>query len=415
MRVLVAFDKFKDSLTAHEACDVTADALALCQPDWKVDCAPLADGGEGFAEILTRQAGGELRPMEVTGPRGAATTASYGLVSADRIPASARSTLGITPAAGNRIAIIEMAAASGLALLKPNERDVWQTTTAGTGELLRAAADMGASAMLLGVGGSATHDLGLGALAALGLECRSDAGARISPPVPANWPRIARLDGRSLRLPPILIACDVTNPLLGSNGAAAVYGPQKGLHRSDVTRLDHETARIALLLCSHFRQPDTLMDLPGAGAAGGIAFGLMVGAGAKLLPGFTFVSQWLDLDAKLAAADLVITGEGRFDESSLGGKGPGAIAARALALGKPVYIFAGTIAPNLRFPGKPPFPFGSGAQSDRPVAFSAHAITPPSADLARALREGRSNLKATVARVFGPQHPRRATGSAGSN
>jgi glycerate kinase len=179
-------------------------------------------------------------------------------------------------------------------------------------------------------------------------------------------------------VPPIRIACDVTNPLLGARGAAAIYGPQKGLRAADFQRLDHETARLAMLVCGYAGKPDTLMELPGAGAAGGISFGLMAVAGAELLPGFDLVSAWLDLDARLAAADLVITGEGRFDESSLSGKGPGAVAARALALGKPVHVFAGQV---------------TAANRDR---LSLHAITPPGTPLERALQAASSNLAATV-------------------
>jgi glycerate kinase len=163
---------------------------------------------------------------------------------------------------------------------------------------------------------------------------------------PSQWPRLARIAGEvHATLSPIRIACDVTNPLLGLQGAAAVYAPQKGLRAEDYARLDQETARVAALLCAHCDQPESLHDTPGSGAAGGIAFGLMCATRARLLPGFGLVSAWLRLEARLAAADVVITGEGRFDESSLCGKGPGAVAQRALELGKPVHVFAGQVAP----------------------------------------------------------------------
>lgn len=385
MRILLAFDKFKDSLAAHEACAIAASAIAACRPDWTVATAPLADGGEGFAEILTQAAGGELHSARVMGPRMAAVDAKFGIVMSDRVPAAALATLGLSAAASTRIAIVEMAAASGLALLAADDRDLWHTTTLGTGELMHAAIAAGAQTIVLGVGGSATNDVGLGALAALGVKCQSEGAQSIRPPVPATWTHIVRLSGKPTGLPPVFIACDVTNPLLGSKGAAAVYGPQKGLRATEVGRLDYETARMALLLCSHFGQPDTLMEAPGTGAAGGIAFGLMAGAGAKLVPGFEFVSQWLDLDAKIAAADVVITGEGRFDESSLTGKGPGAIAARAAALGKAVHVFAGSVAAQ---------PLASGIVT--------HAVTPPRTDLPTALREARLNLSNAVIRTFQP-------------
>lgn len=382
MRVLIACDKFKDALTAPQACGVIADALRAVHPDWVADPCPLADGGEGFADILTRAAGGRLIPETVTGPRGAPINAGFGLVTLAQIPVAARTLLDLpasTPATAT-IAVIEMAAASGLALLAPEDRDPWQTTTIGTGELIRAAVAHGAAAILLGVGGSATNDLGLGALNALGLDCLDAAGEKITPSLPARWRQITKLAGApAAGLPPIRIACDVTNPLLGQRGAAAVYGPQKGLRAADLARLDSACARLGLMLCAHCRQHDNLMDAPGAGAAGGIAFGLMVAANARLLPGFDLVGAWLDLEPRLAAADLIITGEGRFDDSSLSGKGPGAVAARALALGKPVRVFAGQISAVAA-----------------PAGLQLHAITPPGMPLAQALSTAPDLLAAAI-------------------
>lgn len=392
MRALLAFDKFKDSLTADQACAAAAEALRAVHGEWTLDACPLADGGEGFAAILTKAAGGEWRQIRVTGPRGTPVMAAFGLVPAARIPAAARQRLGIeagdstggagaiTPA--STVAIVEMAAASGLALLAAAERDVWQTTTAGTGELLRAAAAAGATAIILGVGGSATSDLGLGALARLGLEFGGAAGEPVGLPVPAAWGGIAAIHGR-VNLPPVHIACDVTNPLLGPNGAAAVYGPQKGLLAPEVPRFDGAAAQMARRLCAHFGRSEALMDTPGAGAAGGIAFGLMVAADARLLPGAEFVADWLDLPARIAAADVVLTGEGRFDDSSLSGKGPGAVAARARALGKPVHVFAGAVTTG----GAPP-------------GMALHAITPSGTPLEQALREAAENLRKAVAATF---------------
>lgn len=385
MRVLVAFDKFKDSLSAQQACSSAARALRERHKDWRIDVCPLADGGEGFAEILTLAAGGRMAGLQVTGPRGGLVETSIGLVAPDRIPAGARALLGINAAGAQPIAVIEMAAASGLAMLAPELRDPWQATSHGTGQLIRGAAEMGASAVLLGVGGSATHDLGLGALFALGLEFRSEQGGKFRPPVPANWLQIVRIEGEVFdSIPPIRIACDVNNPLLGPRGAAAVYAPQKGLKPADYPQLEAETARMAALLCDHCGQPFTLTETPGAGAAGGISFGLMAAARARLVAGFDLVAAWLDLDARLAGADLIVTGEGRFDDSSLNGKGPGAVAARARALGKPVHVFAGQVAV------RPPADSG----------FLLHAITPPGMLLAQGLREARFNLENAVRRVF---------------
>lgn len=387
MRVLLAFDKFKDSLTAHDACAFAAAGLRERHRDWIVDACPLSDGGEGFSEILTVAVRGEVVGSSVSGPRGNAVQASIGLVPIDRIPVAARALLPPPPDRPHgtpTIAIIDMASASGLALLDPKDRDPWETTTVGTGKLIRTATELGVAGILLGVGGSATHDLGLGALAALGLEFQSARGEIVFPPIPARWREIDRIAGRvSPPVPPIRIACDVSNPLLGPRGAAATYGPQKGLRAADLPRLDLESARLAALLCSFCKQPDSLREIPGAGAAGGISFGLMAAAGAQLIPGFDLVSAWLDLDARLAAADIVITGEGRFDDSSLNGKGPGAVAARALELGKQVHVFAGT-ANAVRAPAQ----------------LALHSITPAGVPLDQALREASLYLTQSVRDAF---------------
>ena len=387
MRALLAFDKFKDALTAPQACALAAEALRAVHPDWTFDLCPLADGGEGFCEILTTAAHGTLEHFTVTGPRGEPVVALIGFVPAANITPAAVALLEIenrhSAFANSTVALVEMAGASGLALLAQARRNPWQTTSLGTGELIRHAAARGAGAFLLGVGGSATHDLGLGALAALGLGFHDADDHVVAPPIPSAWPRIARLSGAiPATFPSLHIACDVANPLLGPNGAAAIYGPQKGLRPTDLARLDTESARLALMLCTHCQQPDALMDIPGAGAAGGIAFGLMTAARAQLIPGFDLVSAWLDLDARVAAADLVITGEGRFDPSSLSGKGPGALATRALALGKPTHVFAGAV-------------------TAAPVArLALHAITPAGVPLPTALRDAPVNLAAAVRTVF---------------
>jgi glycerate kinase len=384
MRVLAAFDKFRDSISAAEACDIAARAIAAARGDCEVDLAPLTDGGEGFTGILTRAAGGAESWHAVTGPRGAEVRASVGIVSIDGIPPSARGLLGAA-AAGREgpVAIIEMAAASGLALLEPSMRDPLRATSLGTGQLIRAAAKAGARAILLGIGGSATSDLGLGALGALGISLLSASGTWLDAPVPADWPGVLAVDGRvDATVPSIVVACDVDNPLLGPRGAVSVYGAQKGLRPADAPALEAESARIAALMCAHFGRPKSLADVPGAGAAGGIAFGLMAAAGAALTPGFDLVASWLDLDRRILGADVVVTGEGRFDDSSLSGKGPGAVVTRALALGKAVHVFAGTIAISREIPG-----------------LTAHAITPPGMPLESALAEAPARLLRSVRRA----------------
>ena len=374
MRVLLAFDKFKGSLSAPQACDLALRALRGRHRDWQLDSCPLTDGGEGFTEILTTAAKGRSPRVDAMGPRGGLVAASVGLIAQEQIPSPVRQWLdppGTAPESRRPLAVIEMAAASGLHLLPPEQHDPWQATTYGTGQLIRAAAELGAAGILLGVGGSATNDLGLGALAALGLEFRDADGGKIRPPAPVHWHRIAAIEGEVFSsIPPICIACDVTNPLLGPGGAAAVYGPQKGLRPDDLPRMEAAMERMARLLGEYCRKSPALADTPGAGAAGGLPFGLIAGARARLAPGFELVSAWLGLRARIAAADLVLTGEGCFDVTSLSGKGPGAVATQARALGKTVHVFAGRL--------------GEGAACD---GCELHAITPPGYSFAQAKGE----------------------------
>ena len=382
MRVLIAADKFKDSLTAAQACEAIAAGVRRAQPAWVVDSCPLTDGGEGFARILTGAAQGEWVTCRVAGPRGEPVEAGFGVVETAKLPAEVLRRLGY--AGGGRLAVIEMAAASGLALLSADERDVWQAHTGGTGELIAEAAARGVDGILLGVGGSATHDLGLGALTALGLGLFDADGWRVANPAPVAWDRVASVRASGLRaLPPIWIACDVTNPLLGPGGAATVYAPQKGLRPELLAKLETESARLAGLLCASCGADGSLAETPGAGAAGGIAFGLMVATGARLVPGFELVSDWLRIEERLKPADLVITGEGRFDDSSLQGKGPGSLVRAACALGKPVHVFAGRIdaheTPGVRL----------------------HEVSPRGVPLAAALAKAGLWLQEQVAAEFG--------------
>ena len=387
MRVLFAFDKFKGSLTAARACDVGVRALQMRHPDWQINSCPLTDGGDGFVEILTTAAHGRRMNFPVTGPRGGLIAAEIGLVLPCEIPSPARVFLRQpAPEVTNDrpLAIIEMASASGLSLLPAELRDPWQATSHGTGQLLRAATDLGCAGILLGVGGSATIDLGAGALSALGFEFRDSDGITLRPPTPMNFDRISRIEGGMFSsIPPIFIACDVTNPLLGPNGAIAVFGAQKGLCQGDRTRMEAAVARLAHLLGDYCGRPRGLAETPGMGAAGGLPFGLMAGANARLLPGFDLVSAWLGLPARIAAADIVITGEGCFDASSLAGKGPGAVAESARSLGKVVHVFAGKI--------KGPLPHDG---------WQLHAITPPGHTDEEAMRHAPEFLRRSIHEAF---------------
>jgi glycerate kinase len=385
MRVLVAYDKFKDSMTAEEACEGTASVLRELHPEWTLDLASLTDGGDGFGAILTESANGQSTRVNAAGPFLESTEAMIGIIEIDRLPVGARDLLTGLPVSG-RLAIIEMASINGLAMVPPEKRSPWTTSTLGTGQLIRAAANAGVNGILLGVGGSATSDLGLGALAALGYEFRNSASGTVHPPVPEVWPEIIGITGvLNPSTPPIWIACDVDNPLLGERGAVAVFGPQKGLKESDRPRLEAESLRLADLLCQYLGCDPDVKTTPGAGAAGGISFGLMAAARARLVSGSELMTAWMRLNERIGEVDLVITGEGRFDRSSLSGKGPGEIATRSLDLGKTTHVFAGSIETGLR------------------AKANMHEISPAEAPLADALRNGKANLKASIASVFGKE------------
>lgn len=392
-RVLVAFDKFKGALAAEQACEVARRAIQRARPSDRVDTAPLTDGGDGFCRILTRAAHGVFHECFATGPRFEAgdaprRPAAIGRVELARLPERARERLALD-AGARSLAVLDMASVNGLALVPPDRVDVWRSSSYGTGELLLAARALRVDAILLGVGGSATSDLGLGALAALGLRFVGGAGDEVRPPLPVTWPRIAAIAGPSrVDLPPLRIACDVDNPVFGARGAAAVYGPQKGLVAADRARFDAEGERLAALLCRHAGAHPEASRRPGAGAAGGIAFGLSVAAGACLVPGWALVEAWLGLDERVRVADWVITGEGRFDESSWAGKGPGSVVSAARARGRRSVVFAGSISDGARARV-------STSGEPRPELI---AISDPAEPLDRAVQQTEQNLERSLMR-----------------
>lgn len=383
MHILAAFDKFKDAMPADRACDVALiGALDALGEPLQLTRAPLTDGGEGFCPILTGAASGYLEYHSVCGPLGLEIEAPLGWVDLSRIPESARKYLG---AKNGKLAIIEMASVAGLEQVPPAQRDPHYCTSRGVGELIRIAVAEEASAILLGIGGSATSDLGLGALEALGLRF-----SKTEMITPAQWPDIQKIAGKiEVTVPPIYIACDVDNPLLGQRGAAAVYGPQKGLPASAVEAYDDASARIARLLCNYFNQPDDRLKTPGSGAAGGIGFGLNVAFDASYVPGFELVTAWLDLTTKIREADLVLTGEGKFDQSSLAGKGPYALLAAAYSSDTSAILLAGVAeedaAENVRerFPGT-----------------AVYSITPDNTPLDKALQYAPEFLRKKVTEVL---------------
>ena len=326
MRVLVAPQEFKGSLTAVEAADCIAAGAARAAPAAEIDLAPLADGGPGTVDAIVRAAGGRISTARVDGPLGAPADARWGRID------------------DGRTAVIEMAAAAGLTLLGGDALDPRRASTFGVGLLLRHALDAGAGLILIGVGGSATNDGGAGMAAALGARFRDDDGAEL-PPGGAALARLARIDStgldRRLRGVEIDVLCDVRNPLLGPDGASAVYGPQKGADAPAVLELDAALANYAGIVERDLGLK--IADLPGGGAAGGLAAGLHAFCGARLVSGFDAVARAIDLERRIARADLVITGEGSLDFQSAWGKATAGVAELAGRSGVPCIIVAGSI------------------------------------------------------------------------
>ena len=390
MRILVAFDKFKDALSAREACQIAASEIGRRRPDWQIETAPLSDGGDGFCDTLTGVLEGEFHTATVTDPRQRKVDARFGLVSVKKIPLAARQLLDWSSEI-EKVAIIEMAESSGIALTPIEGRSPWEVTTAGLGELVKVAQKKGAHGAIIGLGGSATHDLALGALWKLGYRFDDENGDEIDEaPVPRIWPQIARISLPCCELLSSFetrLACDVDNPLLGSRGAAAIFGPQKGLTEDRLQELESETERLANLLVATEGTHAAFPDNKGAGAAGGAAFGLKAGLGARIVSGYNLVKAWISLDEKFSQADWVITGEGRFDESSLHGKGPGALSLEAIDKGKRLSVMAGSIG---RIP-ECPIPQRSISQ-----------ISPPSLPLSQALQLTEQNLRRAIGEKFAP-------------
>ena len=366
LRIVVAPDSFKGTLTAAEAARAIAEGLAaVLPPGSEIFQTPMADGGEGTVDAwLAATPGAERIECDATDPLGRPIRAAYGWL------------------ASKRTAVVELAAASGLPLLAPAERDPGRASTAGTGLLLRDALARGAKRIFLGLGGSATNDGGTGLAAALGARFLDETGTPL-PPGGLALARLARVDLAPLRAAlrgvEIAAACDVTNPLCGHAGASAVYGPQKCAPGTDTRRLvedlDRALAHLAAVV-SHAENaesaepcsvgferaaeprdttdavPDTravaqghmaLRDRPGAGAAGGAGFGVLALLGGRLVPGAEWIADAVGLAEKLAGADWVVTGEGALDEQTFRGKTPAGVAAAAKAAGARVAACCGQV------------------------------------------------------------------------
>jgi glycerate 2-kinase len=326
VKIVVALDKFKGSLPAPRACEIVRDTLLSMRPEWRVVTIPMADGGDGTAEVLHGVLGGRWFFRDVAGPLPElGVRGTYLWIDEERT------------------AVIESASASGLAMLKPEQRNPLMTTTLGTGELIQDAIERGAQKILLGVGGSATIDGGVGAAMALGwrfLDAHGDAiglgGGELE--------RIARMERPARRTdvgPAIDVLCDVDNPLCGEHGAARVFGPQKGATAAMVERLDAGLKHLAAL--AQEQLGIDIANVPGAGAAGGLAAGAMAFMDGRLVSGAEAIIRETGLEGEIAGADWVVTGEGRFDEQSLRGKVVSGVTRLATKHGGKVAVLAGSV------------------------------------------------------------------------
>ena len=328
MRVLIAPDKFKGSVSAAEAAAAMGRGVKSVSPQARLDLFPMADGGEGTVQALVAATGGEFRRRQVHGPLGAVVKARFGLIGGPR-----------------KIAVIEMAEASGLHLIPKHRRQPLRTSTYGTGELIRAAVELGCREIVVGIGGSATVDGGAGMAQALGVKFFDHRGREIKRRLGGgDLGGIARVDstklGSLVSRVRFLVASDVQNPLLGPHGAARVFAPQKGASPVMVEQLECNLRHYARLLgISQFR---------GGGAAGGLGAGLRKFLRARFVSGAEVVMRYGRFDEKLRRADLVITGEGKLDGQTLHGKAPMMVARRAKRFGLPVFALAGSVSVSSR-------------------------------------------------------------------
>jgi glycerate kinase len=326
MKVLIAPQGFKGGVSALEAARAIERGVRAAAPEAETVLVPVADGGDGTLNALVEGTGGKLFRSIVAGPLGRPLQAEWGVMG------------------DGETAVVEMALASGLALLPPPRRNPRTTTTQGTGEIMKEALDRGFTRILVGLGGSATNDAGAGMANALGARFL-DAGGL---PLPAGGAALARLasidvSGLHPKLAEAVVvgATDVTNPLCGPTGASSIYGPQKGASPEVVDELDSALGNFARVV--HRDLSQDVAERPGAGAAGGLGAGLMVFAGAELESGIDMVCEVLGFDAHLEGVDLVITGEGRADQSTVYNKAPVGVARRALAQGVPTILLAGSL------------------------------------------------------------------------
>jgi glycerate 2-kinase len=337
MKIIIAPDKFKGTLTAREVAQNIAKGLFDILPDAQIEIVPMADGGEGTAEAICDARGCSWLECKAHDPLGREIDARYGWIDQEKL------------------ALMEMSEAAGMRRLTESERDPIRATTFGVGEMILDATKRGANEIILGLGGSATNDGGYGFARALGFQFFVQSSARkLDGFKPSSLPGSYKLIERAvtelanvvriknpagLELPKIIAAVDVNNPLLGENGATRVFGPQKGVSENEIEILERALSSLADVVAKEFGFD--YRDVPGAGAAGGLGFGLVSFCDATIRPGFQVVAEAVGLEAKMKNADFVITGEGSLDRQSLEGKTPVGVLRMGRKLGKPVFAIVG--------------------------------------------------------------------------
>ena len=376
LRVLIVPDKFKGTLTAQEAAAAIARGWSEARPQDHLELVPMSDGGEGFGELLGIRLGAERRTCETTDAAGRPCRAEW----------------WAAPESGT--AIFETAQVNGLARLPPGQYHPFQLDTFGIGAVLREIEKSGARRLILGLGGSATNDGGFGLARALGWVFRDAAGTEIR-----SWTELDRLataepPAHPLDFAQIVIAVDVANPLLGPQGATRVYGPQKGLRPEDLDQAEGCLARLAATLRP--RLGPAAEQEPGAGAAGGLGYGLKAFAGGEFRPGAAIFAELAGLEEKIRQADWVITGEGALDEQSRMGKGTGFVAEMVARAGKRCLCLAGRISASFRDPSPDEVVGGS-------KDFAAWAIVPDVATEAESRAHPAECLRRLAARAAAAQ------------
>ncbi len=359
MKIVVAIDSFKGSMTSLQAGEAIRRGIHRVIPDAEVFVRPLADGGEGTVEALTLGMGGTLHTIEVTGPLGQPVQATYGIAPLPQEKEGSEHGQNLSPCGGNKkgaVAIIEMSAAAGITLVPPEKRNPLHTTTYGVGELIKDAIQKGCRHFIVGIGGSATNDGGIGMLQALGFDLLDKEGKQ----VPFGAKGLQHLTTiRTEHVLPELrectfrVACDVTNPLCGLQGCSAIFGPQKGATLEMITQMDTWLQHYAALATStlkrgseHGQLSPSMGEVEGAGAAGGLGFAFLTFLPAVLESGIQIVLEETHLEDYIRQADLVITGEGRLDRQTVMGKAPIGVAKIAKKHNKKVIAFAGCVTPE---------------------------------------------------------------------